>query len=445
LRIDENTNPLKLAWPIFIEVLLFMIMGNVDTVMLSRYSDLAVAAVGNANQILNTLLILFNITSAATGIMVTQFIGASHKKDLNQVYTLAFGSNILLSGLIAILLYTFQLQFFGLINMPAELYPDTTSYLSTMLGFLFVPALFTVSSVILKSHGQTKLSMYLAIGMNIVNVIGNYIFLFGPFGLPILGVKGVAISTVFSRSIAVVIMLFVLVKYYGVKPSLKHLFPVPKKLVVQFLKLGLPSAGEPISWQFSQMVIFSFINLMGTAAVTTKIYVQIIVWFTFLATLAIAQANQIIVGHLIGAGKEDEAYRITMRSVKQSLTVTMSVSLLFVVFRHSLMSIFTDDPLIIKLGAQIIMIDFLVEFGRVLNLVIINAFKAAGDVNFPVIAGVFSMWLVSTLGAYYFGVVLEFGLAGIWFAMAADEILRGLLMLRRLIKGGWRGKSVVHE
>ncbi|MDW7661669.1 MAG: MATE family efflux transporter, partial [Bacillota bacterium] len=151
------------------------------------------------------------------------------------------------------------------------------------------------------------------------------------------------------------------------------------------------------------------------------------------------------VGHLIGAGKEDEAYRITMRSVKQSLAVTMSVSLLFVIFRHSLMSIFTDDPLIIKLGAQIIMIDFLVEFGRVLNLVIINAFKAAGDVNFPVIAGVFSMWLVSTLGAYYFGIVLEFGLAGIWLAMAADEILRGLLMLRRLIKGGWRGKSVVHE
>lgn len=442
-KIDGSTQPLVLALPIFIELLLFMIMGNVDTIMLSRYSDLAVASVGNANQILNTLLILFNITTAATGIMVAQYLGASKKESLNQIYTMGYAMNIILAVSISIGLYLFQMPFFKAINMPLELYTDTQAYLNTTLLFLFVPALFTLSSMILKSHGITKLSMYLALIMNIVNVIGNYIFLFGPFGLPVLGVKGVAISTVVSRSIAVVIMLYVLFKHLRISINPKNLLPFPMPLFKRFIKLGLPSAGEPISYQFSQMVIFSFINLMGTTTVTTRIYVQILVWFTFLGSMAIAQANQIIVGHLIGANQEDRAQKMILKSFIQSLAITLSVSLVFVLFRHSLLKIFTSNPDIIRLGATILVIDLFVEVGRVANLVIIGAFKAAGDVNYPVIVGIFSMWLISTLGAYVLGIHFGMGLVGIWIAMAADEIFRGILMFRRLRNGRWKGKRIV--
>ncbi len=442
-KIDGQTQPLVLALPIFIELLLFMVMGNVDTIMLSRYSDLAVAAVGNANQILNTLLILFNITTAATGIMVAQYLGASKKESLNQIYTMGYAMNIFLAVSISLGLYLFQMPFFKAINMPLELYRDTQSYLNTILMFLFVPALFTLSSMILKSHGITKLSMYLALVMNIVNVVGNYIFLFGPFGLPVLGVRGVAISTVVSRSIAVAIMMYVLFKHLRISIKLKNLIPFPLNLFKQFIKLGLPSAGEPISYQFSQMVIFSFINLMGTTTVTTRIYVQILVWFTFLGSMAIAQANQIIVGHLIGANQEEQAQKMILKSFKQSLAITLSISLLFIFFRHSLLKIFTSNPEIIKLGATLLVIDLFVEIGRVANLVIIGAFKAAGDVNYPVVVGIFSMWLISTLGAYVLGVHLGFGLVGIWIAMAADEMFRGLLMFRRLRNGKWKGKRIV--
>lgn len=444
-RIDENTNVLKLAWPIFIEVLLFMIMGNVDTLMLSRYSDLAVAAVGNANQILNTVLILFNVTSAATGIMVTQYLGASKKDDLNQIYALAYGSNLILAILIAFGLFSFQTPFFNLINMPKELYTDTSSYLNVTLGFLFIPALFTVSSVILKSYGQTKLAMYLAVAMNLLNVIGNYIFLFGPFGLPVIGVKGVAISTVISRGIAVAIMIYVLFKHYNVQIKLKHFMTLSKKMVLKFVKLGLPSAGEPMSWQFSQMVIFSMINLMGTTTVTARIYVQILVWFTYLATMALAQSNQIIVGHLVGAGKEEAAFKLTRKSLVYSLSVTLTMSILFALFRKPLLSIFTDNPEIIRIGAMVLVADIFVEIGRVFNLVIISAIKAAGDVYFPVIVGIISMWGISTLGAYFLGIHLGYGLVGIWIAMSADELLRGGIMYKRLLSGQWRGKQIVHD
>jgi len=438
-----EATPIKLAIPIFIELLLFMVMGNVDTIMLSRYSDSAVAAVGNANQVINTLLILFNITSAATGIMVAQYVGAKLKSSLNQIYTLAFIMNLMMALLISLFLYTFKAPFFKAINMPVELITDATAYLDMTILFLFVPALYTLFSVVLKSHGITKLSMYLAILMNIVNIIGNAGFLYGYFGLPVLGVKGVALSTVLSRALAVTIMLVILIKTLDFNVHLKHLRPFPKDLFVRFIKLGLPSAGEPISYQFSQMVIFSFINLMGTATITARIYVQIIVWFTFLGSMALAQANAIFTGHLIGAKRHDEAYHTTLKTFKQALVITSIMSLLFILLRYQLIRLFSDDPMIVALGASVLIVDFFVEIGRVANLVIIQGLKAAGDVNFPVIIGIFSMWLVSTLGAYIFGIHLGLGLVGIWIAMAADEILRGILMLFRLKGGKWRHKRVI--
>ena len=85
------------------------------------------------------------------------------------------------------------------------------------------------------------------------------------------------------------------------------------------------------------------------------------------------------------------------------------------------------------------------ELGRTTNIIIINSMKAAGDVKFPTILAIFSMWGVSALFAYILGIVCGMGLAGVWIAMAADEIVRGVVVFIRWIKGGWRGKRVISE
>lgn len=441
-KIDENTSMLKLAWPIFIEIFLFMIMGNIDTLMLSAYSDLAVASVGNANQIANTLVILFNITGAAAGIMITQFLGAGDRSRLNQVYSLAFYGNLLLALILGFILVTWQSSIFGLVRLPQELYQDTASYLSVTAGFLWIPALYMICSVILKSHGNTKMTMYLAIMMNLLNVCGNSLALFGNLPEPFHGVSGVAISTVVGRSVALIIMLYVITRRMGCSFSPKNLRPFPKELSVQMLKFGAPSAGEPISYQFSQMVIFTMINALGTVAITTRMYAQMITYFTFLGSLALAQAAQIIVGHLAGAKKYDEAYHLILKSLRQGWIIALGVSFTFGVFRLQIMDIFTDDPKIIALGGVILLIDIVLEVGRVANLVVIGGLKASGDVNFPVIAGIVSMWGVSTLGAWFFGMYLGYGLAGIWFAMLLDECFRAVLMIFRWKGGKWRDRLV---
>jgi putative MATE family efflux protein len=441
-KIDESTSILKLAWPIFIEIFLFMLMGNIDTFMLSGYSDQGVAAVGNANFIFGTIIIIFSISAAATGILFAQYLGANDRSKLSEIFALSFYLNVILSIFIMIGMTFFQSQIFKWVNLPKELIVDTKAYLDICATFVLIPAIYMVLSTVLKSHGLTKITMYMAVVLNVLNVIGNYIFLYGPFGLPILGVKGVAISTVFSRGLGLAVMLYVVIKHLKYSISPKLLRPFPKETFKSLIKYGAPTAGEPISYQLSQMVIFSYVNLLGVTVVTTRMYASMITYFTYLGCLAISQATQIVVGHLVGAGKEDLAEGILMRSLRKAIGITLTVALLFAFFRHQLFDIFTNDPKVIAMGGMILLIDIFLEMGRVLNIVIIGGLKAAGDVNFPVAVGILSMWGISTLGAYYFGIHLGYGLLGIWFAMGLDEVIRGIIMLTRWKRGNWKGKAV---
>jgi Na+-driven multidrug efflux pump len=114
-------------------------------------------------------------------------------------------------------------------------------------------------------------------------------------------------------------------------------------------------------------------------------------------------------------------------------------------FAKPLLSIFTDNPEIIKEGTLLLYLTLLLEPGRSFNLVIISSLRAAGDVKFPVVMGVISMWGVSVTLAYLLGIVFELGLAGIWIAFIADEWLRGLFMLARWRKRKWQNKYMVRN
>ena len=165
--------------------------------------------------------------------------------------------------------------------------------------------------------------------------------------------------------------------------------------------------------------------------------------FFYIFAVAIGQASQIIMGHLVGANKLDEAYKRSMRAYKFSMLITMTACTIGLIFRNPLMDVFTNDKEVILLGASILFVDWFLELGRTTNIVVIACLRGAGDVYFPTICAIVSMWLVSVLGAYIFAVVLGMGIFGLWIALALDEILRGVLMVFRFKSGRWRTKSII--
>lgn len=440
---DKKLKLTNLAWPIFIEIALFMIMGNIDVIMLSRFSQNAVAAVGNANQILSLTGLIFSVITAATGILFAQYLGAKNHDQLNVLASTSLAGNLVFSVFISAIILTFSRSLLLLINVPIDLVDLAAEYMMIVGGLIFIFSLSMTLTSVIKSSGNTKPVMFMALLMNILNVIGNYIFLFGPFGLPILGVRGVAISTAFARTVAFVFYFIYVKNVLHIHISLKHLIPFPKELIKKMLHIGIPSALEPLSYQMSQVVIFSIINTLGIWVINTRMYVQTMVMFVYLAVLAISQASQIMVGHMIGANREDEVKKVVFRNLRISLYITLFMSVMLALFNRYIITIFTDDPRIIELAAVIFIIDIFVEIGRVFNLVLISSAKAAGDVRYPAYIGIASMWIVCVGLSFFLVRWLGWGLTGIWIAFAADEAIRSLLMVRRWQSDRWKGRKFV--
>ena len=106
---------------------------------------------------------------------------------------------------------------------------------------------------------------------------------------------------------------------------------------------------------------------------------------------------------------------------------------------------FSENEQIVAIGREVLFVAIFLELGRCVNLVVIRSMRAAGDVVFPTVLGIVSMWGISVVGAYVFGIAMKRGLCGIWIGMAADEIFRAVVVLVRWKIGTWRGKSVVKK
>ncbi len=432
-----------LTWPIFIEVLLHMLMGNADTLMLSQYSDDSVAAVGVANQILSLVIVMFGFIATGTAILIAQNIGANRLQTAGEISVVSLAANLVFGILLSILLFFTGKPLLLLMDLPSELLDEAYIYLVIVGGFSFVQAVIMTIGATVRSYGFTRDIMYITIGMNILNVVGNYLFIFGPFGFPVLGVEGVAISTAVSRFIGLIVSIMVLAKRTNGALPFKKLFQLPKEHIRNLLKIGIPSAGEQLSYNASQMVITIFIAALGTEALTARVYTQNIMMFIFLFSVAISQGTQILIGHMIGAGKFEEAYKRCMQSLRLAIAISLGTAILFSIFSENLLGIFTSNPEIIETGTFLILLTIILEPGRSFNLVVINSLRAAGDVKFPVYIGILSMWGVSVTLSYLLGIHFGLGLTGIWIAFIADEWLRGILMLFRWRSGVWRSKGFV--
>jgi putative MATE family efflux protein len=433
----------SLAGPIFVETLLVMMLGGVDTFMLSRHSDNSVAAVGVVNQLMNLIFLLFEVISLGTSILCSQYIGAGRRDKVIQVVGISLIFNLISGLLISLGLVFLAEDILVMMGLRPDLMNEGLPYMRIVGGFAFLQAISLSLSASLRSADKAKYPMYVSMVVNILNIIGNYTLIFGKFGMPALGVEGAAISTSFCRCVAVAILLAVLFK--------KHIPSFPKELFKPFpwgelrnlLKIGIPSAGEHMSYSLSQVVITYFINMISNQALATRTYVVNIVMFTYIFALAIAQGGAILIGHLVGMKKIMAAYTIGKRVMRLGVASSVSLSILTAIFGRYILTMLTDDPWIIATGASILWIEVMLENGRALNFFGVNALRSAGDIYYPVIVGIIVMWAIQVVGSYFFGITMGWGLIAMWAVFAFDENTRGLIFLRRWNSMKWSGKSFV--
>ncbi|WP_078553566.1 MATE family efflux transporter [Bacillus alkalicellulosilyticus] len=437
---------IAVTWPIFIETLLHFSLRTADTFMISKVSDEAVAAVGVANQLVMFLFFLFQFVATGCAIVVAQYLGAKKYGEIRKLTANAISMNFLFGLLIATLVVLFSRQLLGLFQLEPHLFQEARVYLMIVGGALVFQALCVTMSAIIQTHGFTKETMYVSVGMNILNIIGNYLFIFGAFGVPKLGVPGVAIATAISQFLAMIA--YGLMLYYRVKLKIEwsELIRWQKERIKKILSIGIPSSMTIISYSSSQIVVTAFITLLGTQMLATRIYTINILFFVMILGISLGRGSQIIIGHLIGAGKMDEAYKQALRNGRWSILMAMGTTLIIYLLREPLLGLFTSDPEIIYMGATLLLMGFLLEPGRCLNLIYGATLQGAGDARYMMIVSVTVIWLFSVPLYYLLGIHWGFGLIGIWIAFIADEWLRGILLYGRWKTRKWEQKALVkHE
>ncbi len=425
----EKKKLFHLTYPIFLESLLFSIIGGVDTLMLSSYSDSAVGAVGVVNQLIFLILIAGNIILTGTGIMLSQAIGGKKPKvHLQKLVLTAIIVNLFMGILFSLAFITFSGKALAGMNLQGEMLIFAKQYLVIVGGFIFMQLLAMTFSMFLRSFGKTKTTLKISFITNMTNIFLNYILIYGHLGFPRLGVRGAAIATILSRAIGMIILGY-LVRKLVFTPKIPSFSSKDfQENLPEILKFGLPAAGEQISYNLARFVLVMMITRLGELSINAYSYSNTLVSFVYIFAVAIGQGTSIMVGWSFGAQHFNKIRDLTSYSSKVSFGISMTACLVLVLLRVPLLGLLTDNPAIINLSSRVLVFNFILEAGRSQNLIFVNALRATSDVKFPFYVGVLSMWSIGVLLAYTFSFSLEMGLVGIWLALGLDEILRSIFM-----------------
>lgn len=436
-------NLTKLVVPIFIETLLIMMVGGVDTIMLSQYSDNSVAAVGVVNQLVMFAFLIFEVINIGTSVLCSQYLGARMHKNMIQVVGVSLILNLLFGLLVSAVLHYGATFLLAMMGLRAELMEYGVNYMEIVGAFAFFQAISLTISASLRSANKAIYPMMVTVVVNVLNIIGNYCLIFGRLGMPALGVEGAAISTAFARGVSMVILFVILFRKHIPRFPLNYFFPFPFVELKNLLKIGIPSAGENMSYSFSQVVLTYFINMLGNEALTARTYVVNMVMFVYLFAIAMAQGGAICIGHLVGEKKIRTAYLLGKYVMRVSILVSLILSCIWALMGHTLFTWLTDNPEIIRLGTVVLFIDVILEVGRAINIYATNALRSTGDVNYPFYVGLIVQWSIAVGCGYLFGIHWGWGLVGMWCAFLLDENLRGIIFVQRWNSMKWAKKGFV--
>ena len=437
-KMNTNKNLFLMSLPIFVELMLQLLVGNVDQIMVSRVSQTSVAAIVNANQIMNLVIIVLSMAATATTVILSQYLGAEDKVNASRTCMVSM-LMITVVGVVSTLVVVLgHGSIYRAIRVPEEVVNEASRYLIIVGLFIVVQGLYLTFSAIIRAFAMMKEIMIVSIVMNVLNIIGNAVLINGWFGLPRLGAIGAAISTDISKLVGLFLMILLFVKRTDLKLKINLLRPFPTQILKNLCRLAVPSGVESLSYNLSQMCILGVVNSFGTLVTVTKGYCSIFANLSYVYALAIASATQVVLGYLIGGKHLNLIQKRVNATNKVAICACVGMAVILYLGSDYIFLMFTDNPQVLALGKRILFIEIFLEIGRAVNIVMTKCLIAVGDAVTPTVVGITFQWGVAFAGAWVFAMIFGWGLEGVWIAMALDECVRGLIYAVHFKKERWK-------
>lgn len=433
---------LSLSWPLVLTFGIGVCQPMLDSWFLSRTSESAAAGVGALMPILGTIFMAIQAFSQAGASIASQFMGANANSHARTTISMVIVGSLMLGLAMTLIVFPTSGKIISLLGLSGDTAKFGEEFLTVVcFGFVFRALQMTLTALI-ATHGLTVWNLvgnFLTIAFNVVL---NIVFLNGMFGLPKMHVEGVALATALSWAFSSAILWCVL--RYRIRHKTKILDIKRSKVVVgDWIRIGLPAAAEPVSFQLFQVFITAMVVHLGTLAVTARVFSANFAMIAVILGVGLGNGNQILVAHLVGAHDYAKANRRTFQSLIASSSAGFFIALIVALLGPHLLSLYTDNSKVIELGAACLWCDVVLQPFKSANVILAGSLRAAGDSKFPAIFGTLMMWTLGIGSALFLAFVLDLGLVGLWLGMASDEFFRACANLWRWKSGRWKAATVV--
>ena len=432
----------ELAWPAILGNLLQTIVSMVDLVMVGRLGAAAVASVGLGGQMLWFSHALMVSVSVGTTALVARFIGAKQKRDAEHVLMQSLILVLLLSTLLTVFWYVCAERMLLLIGAAEEVAELGGMYIRIV--FLSTPSIFLIFTAegALRGAGDTKTPMKVGATMNVINVILNYILIFGKLGFPVLGVKGAGIATATAFAWASVTYLVIFSSGKFVLSISRHDLSFDTEMIKRIIRIGIPASIQRVIMSSSMILYVSIIAGFGTTALAAHQIGLRVESLSYMPGFGFAVAATALVGQNLGAQNPQKAEESGWEAAKLCAVLMGAAGLFMILFPKPMARLFVADADVVNLAAWYLRIVAVSEPPLAVIFTLAGGLQGAGDTRSPLYISVFGLWLFRIPLAYFLGIVLGWGAVGAWTGMTVDTFVRGGLYIYRFRKGKWKEVTV---
>ena len=439
----SNKDLRKLIIPLIIEQVLAITVGMVDTAMVSMAGEAAISGVSLVDMIVNLMINIFAALATGGAVIVSQYLGKRKRETACEAANQLLLISLVISVVIMAVMLIFRQPILSLIygDIEPEVMQNALTYLVYIsIGFPFL-ALFNSCAALFRSMGNSRISMQAALIMNIINVAGDTLLIYGLH----MGAAGAAIASTFSRFCSAVILIYCARSQKNeVYIRISHIFRANLVLIRKILYIGIPSGIESGLFQLGRVLVVSIIAGFGTAQIAANAVANNLDALGVIAGLSINLAVITVIGRCMGAGDSRQAAIYMKKLLKITYLLTLCTNIVLLGGLPWILNIYSLSPEAYHYAFILVWIHNVA--GTLiwpLSFMVPNALRAAGDVKYTMFISIFSMVVFRLAASVILGSYLQWGGIGVWIAMVLDWSFRTVMFGVRYKKGKWKKMRIV--
>lgn len=444
-RMFSNAQLRRLIFPLLIEQLLAMLVGMVDTVMVSSAGEAAISGVSIVNDLNNLVIALLSALAGGGAVIVSQYLGHGDReltrKAASQLVMIAFVISTVL-GLFCVAFHTGILQvLYG--SVEADVMTSAKEYFwITALSFSFL-GVYNSAAALFRSMNETRSTMNVSILMNVINVIGNYI---GVYVLH-LGAAGVAWPTLISRIVAAVVMVGMAFNpRRAISIAWNDILAWNRELIRKILSIAVPNGIENGLFQLGKVIVSIFVATYGTSQIAANGVSNSLSTLCYVSEMAIQLASVTVIGQCVGANDYEQAEYYVHKLIRIAWIMAAVNNLLVYLALPYALSLYSLSSETLKIAETILTMECIaVTTIHAPAFVLPTCIRAAGDAKYTMYVGVGSMFGARVLSAYLLGTVLGMGVVGTRIGMYIDWGVRIIFFVYRWRSGKWKLYRLVSD